>query len=167
MATVATFRVRSARPADGPAVVALVRGLAAFERLPPPDDAAAARLVEHAFGPRPRFDLLVAEVDDAVRAYALFFETYSTFRAAPSLFLEDLFVDPGARRRGIGRAMMHELARVAVGRGCERFEWTVLDWNADAQRFYRSLGAHLLGEWEVCRLEGDALARLAAAPGAP
>ena len=155
------FRIRPARPADAPAVVELIRGLAEFEKLPGPDDAAAARFAEHAFGEEPRFGLLVAEVDDRVRGYALFFETYSTFRVAPSLFLEDLYVHPDVRGRGIGRALMLELARAAVARGCERFEWTVLDWNEGAQRFYRSLGANMLGEWVVCRVEGDALTALA------
>jgi GNAT superfamily N-acetyltransferase len=155
------FRIRPARPADVPAVVELVRGLADFEKLPGPDEAAAARFGQHGFGPQPRFGLLVAEVDGPVRGYALFFDTYSTFRAAPSLWLEDLFVHPDVRRRGIGRALMLELARLAVARGCERFEWTVLDWNEGARRFYRSLGASMLGEWQVCRVEGEALARLA------
>src|SRR6185295_10534434 len=121
------------RPADGAAVVALIRALADFEKLPGPDEAAATRFVEHAFGTPPRFSLLVAEVEGRVRGYALFFETYSTFRAAPSLFLEDLFVHPDVRKNGIGRTLMLELARTAVARGCERFEWTVLDWNEGAQ----------------------------------
>ena len=124
--------------------------------------AAETRLIDDGFGPRRRFDLLVAETGTRVVGYALFFETYSTFRAAPSLFLEDLFVHPDARRHGIGRAMMRELARVAVGRGCERFEWTVLDWNEGAQKFYVELGARILREWYTCRVEGDALARLGA-----
>lgn len=157
--------IRTARRTDAPALVGLVRGLADFERLPPPDDEAAARLVEHAFGPRPRFDVLVAEVDGAVRGYGLFFETYSTFLAAPSLWLEDLFVDPAVRGRGVGTALMREIARIAVARGCRRFEWTVLDWNARAQAFYRMLGASMLGEWQVCRLEDEPLARLAGNPG--
>jgi len=159
------FTIRSARRADGPALVGLARGLAEFERLLPPDDEAAARLVEHAFGPRPRFDVLVAEVDAHVRAYGLFFETYSTFLAAPSLWLEDLFVDPAVRGRGVGTALMREVARIAVARGCRRFEWAVLDWNERAQAFYRALGARLLGEWQVCRLEGEKLARLAGENG--
>jgi len=153
--------IRPARRADAPALVRLVRGLADFEQLPPPDDAAAARLVEHAFGPRPRFDVLVAEVDGEVRGYGLFFETYSTFLAAPSLWLEDLFVDPAVRGRWLGTALMRELARLAVARGCRRFEWTVLDWNERAQAFYRMLGARRLGEWQVCRLEDEPLVRLA------
>ena len=155
------FTIRSARRADGPALVGLVRGLAEFERLPPPDGEAAGRLIEHAFGPQPRFDVLVAEVGGQVRAYALFFETYSTFLAAPSLWLEDLFVHSAVRGRGVGTALMRGVARIAVARGCHRFEWTVLDWNERAQAFYRGLGARMLGEWQVCRVEDEALARLA------
>ena len=155
------FTIRPARATDGAALVALVRGLAEFEHLPPPDDEAAERLVAHAFGPRPRFDVLLAEVDGTVQAYALFFETYSTFLAAPSLWLEDLFVDPAVRGGGVGKALMREVARVAVARGCRRLEWNVLDWNERAQAFYRTLGARVLGEWQGCRLEGDALARVA------
>ena len=155
-----SFHIRPARPPDGPSIVRLVRGLAEFEKLSGPDEAAAARLVEDAFGARRRFDVLVAEVDDRVQAYALFFEGYSTFRAAPTLWLEDLFVDPAFRGRGIGGALMHAVAEVAVARGCARFEWSVLDWNEGAQRFYESLGATLLGEWLVCRVEGSALVKL-------
>jgi len=157
----AAFAIRPAQRADGPALVRLVRALADFESLPPPDDEAARRLIGDAFGPRPRFDVLVAEIAGEVRAYALFFETYSTFLAAPSLWLEDLFVDPVVRGRGIGTALMREVARVAVARGCRRLEWNVLDWNERAQAFYRALGARMLGEWQGCRLEGDALARVA------
>lgn len=159
---VADFVIRPARPGDADAFVALVRGLAAFEKLPPPDAAAEARLREHAFGAEPRFELLVAERGDAVVAYAAYFRTYSTFRALPSLYLEDVFVDPGARGLGIGTAIMKELARIAVARGCGRFEWTVLDWNEGARRFYRSLGADVLRQWWLCRVDGQALGRLAA-----
>src|SRR5262249_55228232 len=132
------------------------------EKLPGPDEVAAARLIEDAFGARRRFDVLVAEVDGRVQGYALFFEVYSTFRASPTLWLEDLFVDPAVRGRGVGSALMRAVARVAVTRGCERFEWNVLDWNEGAQRFYRSVGATLLGEWLACRVEGAALAKLGA-----
>jgi GNAT superfamily N-acetyltransferase len=156
------FRIRPAVPSDGAAIVGLVRGLAEFEQLPGPDDAAAARLLADAFGARRRFDVLAAEVDGRVRAYALFFEGYSTFRAAPTLWLEDLFVEPAVRGRGIGSALMRALARVAVERGCYRFEWSVLDWNENARRFYERIGATLLGEWLVCRVEGAALAKLGA-----
>jgi GNAT superfamily N-acetyltransferase len=151
--------VRTARPEDGPAYVALVRALAAFEKLPGPDDDAAERLLEHAFGPRPRYELLVAEQGGQLVGYAAFFETYSTFLALPSLYLEDLFVHPEARGRGVGKALVLAVGRLAVERGCGRFEWTVLDWNTDAQRFYRSLGARILTEWHLCRADGPELAR--------
>jgi len=166
MSDLGPVTIRPARPADGPAFVGLVRALADFEQLDPPDEPAAARLLDHAFGPRRRFELLIAETEGRVCGYALFFETYSTFRAAPSLFLEDLFVHPDVRRRAIGRALMRELARLAVERGCRRLEWTVLDWNERAQGFYRTLGARVLREWWLCRLDGDALVSLGTPGGA-
>src|SRR5215470_16061923 len=162
MSTPPPFHIRSARPADGAAFITLVRGLAEFEQLPGPDDAAARRLLDGAFGARPHFELLVAEVGGRVQGYALFFEGFSTFLAGPTLWLEDLFVDPAVRGRGIGTELMREVARVAVARGSARLEWNVLDWNEGAQRFYESLGARLLREWYGCRLEGEALARIAA-----
>ena len=152
--------IRVGAPSDGAAFIALVRALAIFERLPGPDDAAAARLLDHAFGPRPRFELRVVELAGELVAYAVFFETYSTFLARPSLFLEDLFVQEAARGRGIGKALLVHLAGLAVARGCGRFEWTVLDWNENAGSFYRGLGARILTEWKICRLDGDALAAL-------
>jgi GNAT superfamily N-acetyltransferase len=138
-----------------------VRGLAAFEKLPAPDDAAAARLLAHAFGAQPRYDLTVVELGGALVAYAAHFETYSTFRAQPSLYLEDLYVREDARRKGIGAGLLRHLARRAIARECGRFEWSVLDWNEGAQRFYRSVGARILDDWRLCRVEGEALASLA------
>lgn len=159
--------LRRATPADGVAFVELVRALAAFEALEPPDAAAAERLLADAFGPRPRYELLLAELGGQVVAYASFFETYSTFRALPSLYLEDLFVREDARGRGIGTLLLSRLAELALERGCGRFEWTVLDWNERARRFYRSLGADILEHWQPCRVDGEALAALArrARPG--
>lgn len=154
--------IRPAIAMDGPRYLDLVRALAEFEHLTPPDAAAAGRLLEHAFGPRPRYELRVAEVRGEVQAYAAFFETYSTFLALPSLYVEDLFVHPGARRRGIGSALMHHLAALALRRGCGRMEWAVLDWNAGAQRFYAALGARTLDEWRTCRVDGLALQSLGA-----
>lgn len=162
MSTDDTPTIRRATPADGAAYIQLVRALAAFEALPAPDDAAAARLLEHAFGPRPRYELLVVELGGGLVAYAAFFETYSTFRAQPSLYLEDLFVREDARRRGIGEQLLRQLARLAVERGCGRFEWSVLDWNERARTFYRSLGARISTEWQLCRVDGEALTALAA-----
>jgi GNAT superfamily N-acetyltransferase len=158
--TLKTFLIRPARTADLPQVVALVRELALFEKLPGPDNAAAARLT--ADFDAQRFDLLVAERGGQVVGYALSFMTYSTFLARPSLYLEDLFVDPGARRLGIATAFLKELAKRALERGCGRFEWSVLDWNTPAQDFYRSLGAEVLAEWRICRIQGDNLATLGA-----
>jgi GNAT superfamily N-acetyltransferase len=158
-----SFQIRRAAPADLPSVVTLIRALAEFEKLPGPDDAAAARFTADAAADPPRFELLVAEADGAgaVVGYALFFTTYSTFLARPGLYLEDVFVRPERRGRGIGTAFLRALASLAQARGCGRFEWTVLDWNVDAQRFYRALGAEILPQWQVCRVEGPALERLA------
>ena len=143
--------VRPALPADGPAFLALVRALADFEHLAPPDDAACARLCADAFSVPPRYELWVATLDGAVIAYAATFTSYSTFLARPSLFLEDLFVSPAARRRGVATAMLARLEAVARERGCGRFEWMVLDWNVDAQQLYQGIGATLLHEWKLVR----------------
>jgi GNAT superfamily N-acetyltransferase len=153
--------IRPAAPRDLPAIVALVRGLAEFEKLPGPDAGAEARFA--ADFARGRFHALVGEAaDGALQAYALYFFTYSTFEARPSLYLEDLFVTPAARGAGLGGRMMRALAAEAVRGECARFEWTVLDWNVRAQKFYRELGADLLDQWRVCRVTGDQLVRLAA-----
>ena len=149
------FHIRPAARGDLPGVLALIRGLAEFEKLPGPDAGAEARFARH-FDER-RFELLVAERDGELAAYALYFMTYSTFLVQPSLYLEDVFVRPGDRKRGLGGAILRHLAAIAVERGCGRFEWTVLDWNVEAQRFYRSLGAKVLTDWWVCRLDGEAL----------
>ncbi len=144
--------VRPATSSDGPAFIALVRALAEFEKLPGPTEAAAARLCEDAFGPRPRFELTVAELDSAVVAYAVTFTTYSTFLARPTLFLEDVFVHPDARRHGVATAIMKHLAAVARDGGYGRFEWMVLDWNTGAQKLYDGLGAERLDSWRLYRL---------------
>lgn len=141
--------------------MALVRALADFEHLAGPTPAAARRLLADAFGRRPRYRLLIAEQGRRMVAYAVFFNTYSTFLARPSLYLEDLFVLPDARRQGIAAAMMRKLAALAVKERCGRFEWNVLDWNENARRFYRRLGARHLKAWEVWRLDGRALSGLA------
>jgi len=149
----AMISVRRAPPADGPAYVRLVRALAEFEKLPPPDEAAAGRLVADAFSEPPRYELWIAELDGAVVAYAVTFATYSTFRGKPTLFLEDLFVHPDARRRGVARAVLARLREEAGARGCGRFEWFVLDWNEDAQALYRGVGARPLTEWQLWRVD--------------
>jgi GNAT superfamily N-acetyltransferase len=151
--------IRAAETRDLPSVVGLVRALAEFEKLPGPDDAAARRLADD-FAAK-RYSLLVAEASGAIVGYALYFFTYSTFLAQPSLYLEDLFVHPDARGRGVGERFMRALAKEAVAHGCGRFEWTVLDWNVDAQKFYRRLGAEVMSTWWTCRVTGDGLIALA------
>ncbi len=148
-----TVTVRAALPADGPAFIGLVRALADFERLAAPDDAAAARLVADAFAEPPRYQLWIGELGGEAVAYAATFLTYSTFRALPSLFLEDLFVHPRARRAGVASAMLAHLRSEAVARGCGRFEWHVLDWNTDAQKLYAGVGAAELSDWRLWRVD--------------
>lgn len=156
-----TITIRRAERADAPVFLELVRALAEYERLPPPDAEAEARLVEDGFGERPRFEGYLAELDGHAVAYAIVFETYSSFLARPTLYLEDLFVRPEARRQGVGQAVLRYLAAEALNRGCGRMEWTVLDWNEMAQSVYRRVGAAMLDEWRICRLTGDALAQFA------
>ena len=149
--------LRRATPSDMPQVVRLMRELAEFEKLPGPDEAAAARLADDLGR---RFDAFVAQREGDVVGYALTYETYSTFLARPLLYLEDLYVTPSARRAGVARALMREVAREARRRGCARVAWAVLDWNADARKFYARLGARET-EWVACVLEGAPLAELA------
>lgn len=153
--------VRAAGAADAPAVLALVRALAEYERLEAPDAEAEARFARDGFGPAPRFEVLLAETGGAVVGYALFFFTYSTFLARPTLWLEDLFVQPGSRRLGAGGALLRALAARAVGEGCGRMEWAALTWNRLAIDYYEGLGACALEEWRTFRLEGRDIARLA------
>jgi GNAT superfamily N-acetyltransferase len=130
--------VRRATRADVPAIVRLVRELAAFEKLPGPDDAAAARLADD-FGSR--YDAWVAEVGGEIVAYAIAFETYGSFHARPLLWLEDVYVTPKARRAGLSRELLEALAEHGRRRGCERMAWAVLDWNVEAKAFYAKIGA--------------------------
>jgi GNAT superfamily N-acetyltransferase len=158
-------RLRPATPADVPVILGLVRDLAEYERAPQAVVATEEDFLRHGFGARPRFSVLLAEEDGRVAGFALWFFTFSTWLGKPGLYLEDLFVRPELRGKGIGKAMMIELARIAVREGCGRFEWAVLDWNQPSIDFYRSLGARLMEEWVVCRLEGDPLHALAEREG--
>ncbi len=157
MAPSATPTIRPAMQGDAPAILRLVVALADFEQLPPPDEAAQSRLIADAFGSRPRFEIFLAEVDGQVVGHAFVFETYSTFLARPTLYLEDLFVLPEFRGQKVGYALFAHCAGEAVRRGCGRFEWVVLDWNAHAIDFYRRLGARHLADWHVYRLDGAEL----------
>ena len=153
--------IRASTQDDVPTIAALVRALAAYERLSHEVALHDARLREHLFGARPYAEALVADKDGAVVGFALFYHTYSTFLAQPGIWLEDLFVLPEHRRHGHGRALLAAVARVAVERGCARLEWSVLDWNEPAIAFYRSLGAHDNADWTEYGLDGEALRSLA------
>jgi GNAT superfamily N-acetyltransferase len=146
--------LRRATRADAPALLELVIALAEFEKLAPPDASAQQRLIEDGFGERPRFEAWLAFWEDGPKpvGYAIFFETYSSFLARPTLYLEDLFVAPAFRQRGIGLALLRRCLEIAHERGCGRMEWTCLDWNTKAQTFYESLGARRLTEWNLYRL---------------
>ena len=152
--------VRWARPEDGPRIVELDRELARFEKLTPPDDTEAARLLAWIFESK-KLEALVAELDGRVEGIALFYEGLGTFRAKPFLYLEDLVVSEAARSRKIGEALMAALAREAVSRGALRIEWAVLDWNEHAMRFYDRLGAHRPHDWIKFALEGKELEEVA------
>ena len=153
--------VRPATPADGDTWLALVDALADYEKLDRPTPEARARLLNDAFGPEPhRIWVYMAEVGDRTVAYAITCETYSSFLALPTLYLEDIFVLPDARRDGVGRTMIRYLAGEAVRRGCGRMEWVVLDWNQLAIDFYDKLGARRMTEWYTYRLTSEQLRQI-------
>ncbi|EHR72544.1 acetyltransferase [Burkholderiales bacterium JOSHI_001] len=170
MSRMNTFTLRAARPDDVPALVGLIGELAAFENLTHLMQVSPQTLAPYLFGPRPVAEAWVAEVgegtDAKLVALALCFTNFSTFLGKPGLYLEDLYVQPAHRNAGIGRALLQHLAGVAVARDYGRFEWCVLDWNVNAQRFYERLGATLLNEWRLCRVTGDALRQLGQGAGA-
>lgn len=151
--------LRAAEPRDVPAIVGLIRELADFEKLTHLVQVTPQTLHAQLFGERPAAEAVVAEVDGAVVGFALFFTNFSTFLGKPGLYLEDLYVQPACRGRGIGAALLKHLAVLANQRDYGRFEWSVLDWNVDAIGFYERMGATLLPEWRICRVTGDALRR--------
>lgn len=153
--------VRPATAADLPLIAELIRALATYERLEGEVRFDETVLGDKLFGPRPYAEVLIGEIDGAPQGFALFFHNFSTFEGRPGIYLEDLFVRPEARGLGLGKVLLAELARLAVERGCARLEWWVLDWNAPAIGFYRSIGARPMDEWTVMRVDGAALASLA------
>jgi GNAT superfamily N-acetyltransferase len=162
MTSPAHFTLRPAALRDLEAIVGLIGELAAFEQLTHLLEVTPAKLRPHLFGERPVAECLVAEADQQVVAFALFFTNFSTFLAKPGLYLEDLYVQPAQRGRGVGRALLQRLGALAVERGCGRFEWSVLDWNVDAIRFYEQMGATVMPDWRICRVSGAALQRFVA-----
>jgi GNAT superfamily N-acetyltransferase len=153
--------IRPATPADVPAIAALIRALAEYEKLSYEVVLAEGALHKHLFGPRPFAEVLLAEDAGKPVGFALFFPNYSTFLGRGGLYLEDLFVLEDYRGKGYGRALLTALARVAVERGCGRLEWAVLDWNEPAIGFYKTLGAKAMEEWTTYRLQGAELQKLA------
>jgi len=152
-----TLRIRPAEPADVRLVAELIRQLAKFEKLEHEVVLTEELLMAGLFGARPYAEALLAEEDGLPIAFALFFHSFSTFLARPGMYLEDLFVLPDHRGRGVGRALLAHLAHLAIERGCGRLEWAVLNWNQEAIRFYERLGARPNSEWTVYRLTGEAL----------
>ncbi|HSU15597.1 GNAT family N-acetyltransferase [Longimicrobium sp.] len=157
--------IRAATGADVSLILRFIRELAEYERLAHEVVATEEGLRETLFGARPYAEVAIAEADGEPAGFALFFHNYSTFLGRPGIYLEDLYVRPEARGKGIGRALLAHLARLAVERGCGRLEWWVLDWNESAIRFYRSLGVQPMDDWTVFRVAGDALRRLAGEGG--
>lgn len=155
------IRIRPAIADDTAVILGFIRGLARYEKLEHEVEATEALLHRHAFGDEPLIHVLIAEHGSSPAGFALYFFNFSTFVGRPGLYLEDLFVEPEHRGRGIGKLLLVELARIAVERGCGRFEWSVLDWNEPAIGFYQRLGALPMDQWTTFRMSGEALARLA------
>ena len=157
----ADVRIEPARVDDLPVILSLIRGLAEYERLAHECVGGEDELRRWLFGDSPAAEVVIARAGAAAVGFALFFRNFSTFLARPGLYLEDLFVVPEWRGRGIGRALLVHLAGIAVERGYRRFEWSVLDWNEPAIAFYRKMGATIMDDWRICRVTGEALAALA------
>jgi GNAT superfamily N-acetyltransferase len=156
-----TLRIRAGELADVPLIAELIRGLSVYEKLEGQVTMTEEKLTNALFGERRYAETLIAEDGGAPVGFALFFHNFSTFLAQPGIYLEDLFVLPEHRGRGIGKSLLVELARVAVDRGCGRLEWAVLDWNRDAIGFYERLGAKPNTEWTTYRVSAEALHALA------
>jgi len=153
--------IRPATPSDVPTILAFIHELALYEREPDAVLATEADLLRDGFGPTPRFWALIAEQDNQPAGFALYFTSYSTWRGHHGIRLEDLYVTPTLRGQGIGKALLARLAQIAIEQGCPRLEWDVLDWNAPAIAVYERLGASILTDWRIMRLQGEALQILA------
>ncbi|MEO6859871.1 MAG: GNAT family N-acetyltransferase [Solirubrobacteraceae bacterium] len=158
-------RVRAAEPRDVEQIYAFIVELAEYERAPEQVTGTPELLGEALFGAAPSAEALIAEIDDQVVGFALFHGTFSTWECRAGIWLEDLYVPPEHRRSGVGGVLLSRVAAVAVARGCARLEWHALDWNEPALRFYAKLGARRLSAWELHRLDGEALTRVAEGPG--
>ena len=153
--------IRAATEADVPQILAFIRALAAFEREPDAVTATEEGLLRDGFGPNPIYYCLIADRDGQPAGFALYFFNYSTWKGCPGIYLEDIFVHPEFRGLGIGKALLQQVAAIAVQKGCPRLQWEVLDWNTPAIDFYKAMGAEFLDEWRNVRVSGEALDRLA------
>lgn len=162
----ASVSIRPATRADVKLIHRMIVALAEYERSPEAVSGTPAMLAQALFGQWPAAEALIAEVDSSPAGFALFHATFSTWQCSSGLWLEDLYVDPAHRRAGVGRALVRHLAALALQRGCTRLEWVALDWNEPALRFYERLGASVLSDWLLHRLEGPALAQVADAGAA-
>ncbi len=156
------LNIRPTTPDDIPLILAFIRELAEYERAPEQAVATAADLLRDGWGPEPKFRVVIAEWEWQPAGFALFFYNYSTWQGRPGLYLEELFVRPEYRGKGIGKALLVHVVQIAVRENCGRFQWQVLDWNTPAIEFYESLGAKTLKEWLTMRVDGEALQRLGA-----
>jgi len=155
------FKIRAAKENDTSLILSFIKELADYEKLSADVVATEDALRESLFGNKPFAEVLLGFVDNEPASFAVFFHNFSTFLGKPGIYLEDLYVKPELRGRGIGKAMLTHLAKIAIERDCGRFEWSVLDWNEQAIRFYKSLGAVSMNEWTTFRVSGDALHKLA------
>ena len=154
------IEIRAAAPADVPLILSLIRELAEYERLADQCIATPQLLHENLFGAKPVAEARIGLLDGAPVGFAIFFHNFSTFLARPGIYLEDIYVQPHARGKGVGKTLLKEVARVAVERNCGRMEWSVLDWNEPSIQFYKSMGAQPMSEWTVYRMTGAALQEL-------
>ncbi|MBN3909172.1 MAG: GNAT family N-acetyltransferase [Nostoc sp. NMS1] len=162
MTSCSNLILRFAEPTDYSVLFQLIQGLAEYEKLSHAVTGDALALKEHLFGSHRYIEVMLAETSGQAVGFALFFHNYSTFLTKPGIYLEDLFVLPEYRRRGIGKALISKVAQIAIERNCRRLEWSVLDWNEPAKAFYRSMGASILDDWRICRVTEDALIQLGA-----
>ena len=159
------LKLRPATPKDTPQILQFIRELAEYERDPKAAVATEEDILRYAFSEHPLIHVVLAEWEDKPAGFALYFFNFSTWQGKPGLYLEDLFVKPCFRGFGIGKALLKHLARIAVERGCSRYVWQVLDWNEPSIRFYEAMGARQMKNWITCRVDGEALTRMA--EGAP
>lgn len=156
-----SIEIRNAGPEDVPLILTFIKELALYEKLSHAVVATEELLREHLFGANPKAEVVLAYYENKPVGFALFFHNFSTFVGRPGIYLEDLFVRESVRGKGIGKALLIHLAKIAVERNCGRFEWAVLDWNSPAIEFYKSLGAQPIDDWTIFRVAGDALIQLA------